>query len=166
MNETIALAGGCFWGVQHYFRQLKGVIKTRVGYCQGHISQPTYEQVCSGKSGHCEAVLIEYDPLEINTETLLKHLFQIIDPTSLNQQGNDKGVQYRSGIYTTSALQFEKAQTFLNDQQAFFKKPLVVELATLQTFYDAEKEHQDYLVKNPYGYCHVDCSIILEHQKK
>jgi methionine-S-sulfoxide reductase len=155
MNQLI-LAGGCFWGVEAYFKQLEGVLDTEVGYI-GASGKPTYQQVCAG-SGHTEAVWISYDDSVVSLEKLLDHFFHIIDPTSINKQGPDRGVQYRTGIYNYTPEEEVVLKDYLARRQTEYKKPLAIELSTGWTFYEAETYHQDYLDKNPSGYCHVNLS--------
>ncbi len=154
--KSIVFAGGCFWGVEAYFKQLDGVNDTEVGYINGP-GATNYREVCAG-SGHAEAVLIKFDDSVISLKKLLDHLFNIIDPTSINKQGNDRGVQYRTGIYNYLPEQLPFIRNYLNVRQNEYKKPLALELATDLTFYPAEEYHQDYLDKNKHGYCHVDLS--------
>ncbi|QMS85883.1 peptide-methionine (S)-S-oxide reductase MsrA [Candidatus Xianfuyuplasma coldseepsis] len=152
--KSIVFAGGCFWGVEAYFKQLPGVADTEVGYINGP-GMTNYNEVCAG-SGHAEAVLIKYDEDHISLKKLLDHLFNIIDPTSINKQGNDRGIQYRTGIYNYPYEQLAFIQNYLNVRQKEYQKPLQLELETDLTFYPAEDYHQDYLDKHPSGYCHVD----------
>ncbi|MCF7926033.1 MAG: peptide-methionine (S)-S-oxide reductase MsrA [Candidatus Izimaplasma sp.] len=152
--KTIILAGGCFWGVEAYFKQLDGVSNTKVGYI-GEDFKPTYEQVCNG-SGHAEAVVIEFDEEVISLKKILDHFFNIIDPTSINKQGNDKGVQYRTGIYNYQPEDLPFIKSYLQVKQNDYDNPLQIELKTNLPFFKAEDEHQDYLDKNKNGYCHVN----------
>jgi len=162
MKKTIYLAGGCFWGVEAYFKKIEGVLDTEVGYANGSIENPTYEQVCTGTSGFAETVKLSYEDEEISLNELLEHLFRIIDPTSINKQGNDVGSQYRTGIYSENVWDLEVADLFIKDKQATYKKDIQVENISLENFYPAEQYHQDYLDKNPGGYCHIDTSIAYE----
>lgn len=155
---SIYLAGGCFWGVEAYFRRITGVLDVVSGYANGSFASPSYEQVITG-SGHAETVQVIYDSKLIDLETLLAHYFRIIDPTSLNQQGNDKGVQYRTGIYHVNTADKAVIDRALANLQLYFTAPIVVENLPLQHFYPAESYHQDYLGKNPYGYCHIDINL-------
>lgn len=164
--KEIVVAGGCFWGVQEYYRRLKGVVKTRVGYAQGTLENPVYDQVKRQISGHAECVWIQYDENEISLPQLLDHLFRIIDPTSLNRQGNDVGTSYRTGIYPDNEEDWITARQFVAERQKFYDRPIVTEVQRLVRFYDAEEEHQDYLVRHPHGYCHVDFSRILPQERK
>ena len=145
MKKEIVVAGGCFWGVQEYYRWLKGVEETRVGYAQGSLENPNYTQVKRQISGHAECVRIVYDSDQITLEQLFDHLFRIIDPTSLNRQGNDVGASYRTGIYPACAEDEVIARQFLAGRQKDYDHPIVTEVERLVCFYDAEQEHQDYL---------------------
>lgn len=158
--QKIILAGGCFWGVEAYFQQIKGISSTRVGYAQGSIPFPTYEQVCTGKTGHAEACEIIYDETILPLEKLLTYFFLIIDPTVLNRQGNDRGHQYRTGIYAVNESDLPIITTFLQAKQADYAKPIVVESDMLTSFYIAEEYHQNYLKKNPHGYCHINLNVV------
>ncbi|MGO4999289.1 bifunctional peptide-methionine (S)-S-oxide reductase MsrA/peptide-methionine (R)-S-oxide reductase MsrB [Oceanisphaera sp. W20_SRM_FM3] len=157
-TRTIYLAGGCFWGVEAYMERINGVVDAVSGYANGGLPNPSYEQVIGG-SGHAETVKVTYNADKTNLETLLKYYFRVIDPTSLNKQGNDRGVQYRSGIYYTEAADQAVIEAEINEQQGKYKQKIVVENQTLDNFYLAEMYHQDYLAKNPNGYCHVDLSL-------
>ena len=164
--RQIALAGGCFWGVEEYYRRLEGVTDTYVGYAQGDTENPTYEAVCTGKTGHVEAVMVMYDHTVIPLNSILDHYFRIIDPTLLNQQGNDKGTQYRTGLYPETDNEVLIIKDFLESRAKDYRKPIVVELEKLNRFYKAEPNHQMYLHNNPNGYCHVDFSVIRDEEKK
>ena len=166
MKKTIVVAGGCFWGVQEYFRRLKGVLDTRVGYAQGALENPSYAQVKSQRSGHAECVRIDYDSDQITLEQLLDHLFRIIDPTSLNRQGNDVGTSYRTGIYPENEEDEVIAREFVAQRQKDYDQPIVTEVERLVCFYEAEQEHQDYLMRHPQGYCHVDFSVMRPKERK
>ncbi|MBK5201444.1 MAG: peptide-methionine (R)-S-oxide reductase MsrB [Spirochaetaceae bacterium] len=154
MSE-IFLAGGCFWGVEEYFSRLDGVSDVKSGYANGTSENPTYELVCSGKYGFAEAIKITYDKVIITLDKILSYYFKIVDPTSLNKQGNDKGVQYRCGIYYVDNLNLRIINNVVNLEKARYEKPFVLEIKELENFYEAEEYHQDYLVKNPHGYCHI-----------
>ncbi len=158
--ESVILAGGCFWGVEAYFKRLKGVLKTSVGYTGGTVKDPTYRQVCTGQTHHTEACEITYDETVMPFEKLLMHLFKIIDPTSLNKQGNDVGTQYRTGIYVFDEELLERAKTFIQKQQPNYNKPIVVEVKMAKNYYLAEDYHQDYLMHNPMGYCHINLTTM------
>lgn len=158
-EKEIFLAGGCFWGTQAYFNQIKGIIKTEVGYANGIGENPTYKQVCTGATGYAESVRIIYNPEEINLYQILEHYFRTIDPTSLNKQGGDIGTQYRTGIYTTNLDDRQFVQDFITLVKNNYSKEIVVEDKLLKNYYAAEEYHQNYLEKNPGGYCHVDLSL-------
>ncbi len=159
--KKITLAGGCFWGLEAYFSRVKGIQKTIVGYIDGLSDDPSYEEVCDG-SGHAEAVYIEYDELVISLGKILKHFFRIIDPTQINRQGNDIGIQYRSAIYYYEESERSVALKFLESVKQNYKKPIKTQVLLASTFYDAEQYHQKYLDKNPYGYCHIDLNLLKE----
>lgn len=158
--RIIWLAGGCFWGVEAFFKQVKGVLDTTVGYGQGTQPNPTYEQVCTGETGHTEICEVIYDENALSLPKILELFFRIIDPTELNRQGNDRGTQYRTGVYYKDEFDFSIIHKFLEGIRGEFVKPIVVEVEPLRTFYSAEEYHQDYLQKNPRGYCHIDMGLI------
>ena len=155
----IYLAGGCFWGVEEYFSRIPGVIDTVSGYANGNFANPTYEDLCYRNSGHAETVYITYDKSKVDLATLLKYYFRIIDPTSLNKQGNDSGTQYRTGIYYIDEESRKIANEELEKEQRNYNEKIVVELLPLERFDRAEEYHQDYLKKNPGGYCHVNMAL-------
>lgn len=155
MRREIVFAGGCFWGVQEYFSRVPGVISTETGYAQSAVESPGYRQVCSGTTGAVEAVKIVFDPARVSLGNLARRLFRIIDPVSVNKQGNDRGTQYRTGMYYTDKTEEEILAGILAQEQKKYDKPLAVELLPLKNFYPAEDYHQDYLKKNPGGYCHI-----------
>ncbi len=163
--QTIWLAGGCFWGVEAYLGRILGVAATVAGYANGRTQNPTYEEVCRQDSGHAETVQISYDPQRLSLDSLLEHFFSIIDPTSLNRQGNDVGSQYRSGIYYRDESDLPVIRQALAREQKKHSRPLVVEVKGLAGFYAAESYHQKYLEKNPSGYCHVDLSALPEQKE-
>lgn len=152
--KTIYLAGGCFWGTQKFFDQFDGVVRTEVGYANGPDTAPTYEDVCRS-SGHAETVLVEYDENLISLEELLRYYFMVIDPVSVNRQGNDAGIQYRTGIYYTEKEMPDEIEKVYEEEQKKAGKPLAVEVEPLRNFFSAEEYHQKYLDKNPGGYCHI-----------
>ncbi|MFZ0827634.1 MAG: bifunctional methionine sulfoxide reductase B/A protein [Verrucomicrobiia bacterium] len=157
-SETAILAGGCFWGMEEIIRQIPGVTKTTVGYTGGITANPTYEQVCTGNTGHAEAVQVEFDPAKLSYEKLLDYFFRMHDPTTRNRQHNDIGTQYRSAIFYTSEAQKQTAErvTAQWDKSGKFSRPITTEITAATKFYAAEEYHQKYLVKNPGGYtCHV-----------
>lgn len=163
-DETIILAGGCFWGVEEMMLKLKGVLKTRVGFCGGFTKDPTYEEVCTGKTGHAECVEIMFNPIDLTLENLLKYFFQIHDPTTKNKQGNDVGSQYRSAIFYFTDKQKNIAENIKLKAQlsGVFDGEIVTEIVEAGTFYEAEKSHQKYLQKNPNAYI---CHFIRKHWK-
>ncbi len=157
-RETAILAGGCFWGMEEILRKIPGVLETAVGYSGGTVPKPTYKQVCTGRTGHAEAIRVVFDPAKLSFEGLLGYFFRMHDPTTLNRQHNDIGTQYRSAIFYANEEQKQiaervKAQV---DKSGKFNRPIVTEITKAGEFYSAEDYHQKYLVKNPGGYtCHV-----------
>ena len=160
--KKIYLAGGCFWGVEEYMQRIYGVYDAVSGYANGKVNNPTYKMVSSGKSGYAETVEVTYDSKKIKLEDLLNHYFKIIDPTSLNKQGNDRGSQYRTGIYYVDDSDKEVIDKVMNFQAKKYSEKIVVENMKLKNFTVAEDYHQDYLRKNPNGYCHIDLSKASE----
>lgn len=155
-TRTIYLAGGCFWGVEAYFQRIKGVVDAVSGYANGRTENPSYEDVIHRNSGHAETVRVVYDADVLSLSDILQYYFRVVDPTSLNRQGNDTGTQYRSGVYYTDPAEQAVIAAALAKEQRKYAQPLVVENLPLQHFYEAEEYHQDYLLKNPGGYCHID----------
>jgi len=157
-TETAIFAAGCFWGVEEYFSRIKGVINSESGYTGGTKKNPTYEEVCTGKTGHAESVRITFDPKVVSYEKLLKHFWELHDPTSLNRQGYDVGSQYRSAIFYTTPEQEKEAKASLEKiaKSGRYSGKIVTEIVPAKEFYPAEEYHQDYLKKNPDGYCHID----------
>lgn len=156
-TENAILAAGCFWGVEELIRHLNGVIKTDVGYCGDNKSTANYSTVKEGETEHAEAILIEFDPSKITYETLIEKFFQLHDPTTKNQQGNDIGRQYRSAIFYANEEQKQTALKVIEKLTVAkkFPKPIVTEVVPAMEFFKAEEYHQDYLQKNPNGYtCH------------
>ena len=158
-TKDIYLAGGCFWGTEHYFKQIEGVIATEVGYANGIVENPTYEQVCTDKTRFAETVHVTYNPDVVSLEFLLRMYFKAIDPVSVNQQGHDIGSQYRTGIYYTDTADIVVINQVYDDEQQHYQQPLAVERQPLENFHTAEEYHQDYLDKNPDGYCHLPLSL-------
>ena len=157
-QETAVLAGGCFWGMEEIIRKLPGVIKTTVGYSGGTTANPTYEAVCTGTTGHAEAIQVQFDPARLSYEALLDYFFRMHDPTTLNRQHNDVGTQYRSAIFYNSGAQQQTAERVKArwDKSGKFNRPITTEITAATKFYAAEEYHQAYLVKHPGGYtCHV-----------
>jgi len=157
-HETAVLAGGCFWGMEEIIRKIPGVTKTTVGYAGGATADPTYEEVCTGRTGHAEAIQVVFDPARLSYEALLDYFFRMHDPTTLNRQHNDVGTQYRSAIFYASEEQKKAAERVKAqwDKSGKFNRPITTEIAPATKFYPAEEYHQKYLVKHPGGYtCHV-----------
>ena len=157
--KTIYLAGGCFWGTQKFFDQFDGVVRTEVGYANGPDSAPTYQDVCKS-SGHAETVLIEFDEERVSLAELLRYYFMVIDPVSVNKQGHDIGIQYRTGIYYTDPDMLPVIREICNEEAEKIGAPLAVEVGPLVNFFPAEEYHQKYLDKNPGGYCHIPASFL------
>ena len=164
-NKTIYFAGGCFWGTEHYFKMIKGVVGTTVGYANSIMENPSYKDVCSGDTLAAETVKVDYDPSSVSLEFLTRMFFHAIDPTSLNRQGNDIGTQYRTGIYYTDNEDLAEIYKVFEEQRSTTEGEIVVEVKALQNFYAAEDYHQDYLDKNPDGYCHLP-STLFEFAKE
>lgn len=160
-TRVIYLAGGCFWGMERFFKLLQGVVATQVGYANGApgIENPTYEQVCSDTTGYAETVKVEYDPSATSLDLILGMYFLAIDPTSRNRQGEDEGTQYRTGIYYADEADLPVIKAKYDETAARYYTPLAVEVKPLQNFYPAEEYHQDYLEKNPAGYCHLPSEL-------
>lgn len=160
MTQEIYFAGGCFWGTEHYFKQIRGVVATEVGYANGNTQSPTYQQVYTDTTGYAETVHIVYNPQQVTLQLLTELFFRSIDPTSLNRQGEDTGTRYRTGVYYTSAAELPLLKDIFNRVEQAIGKPLAVELEPLKNFYKAEEYHQDYLDKNPEGYCHIPRALM------
>ncbi|KFI69311.1 peptide-methionine (S)-S-oxide reductase MsrA [Bifidobacterium magnum] len=167
--REIYVAGGCFWGTQAYFQRIPGIVDTQVGYANSAIDHPSYQQVCSGLTGAAETVRLTYDPSVISLPLILEAYSRTIDPTLVNRQGNDRGTQYRTGIYWTDPVDEPVVREFLDDLAECVGEPVAIECGPLRNFFAAETYHQDYLVKNPGGYCHVNLSdadrFVAEHLK-
>ncbi len=156
-TEKATFAAGCFWGVEKVFSALPGAISTRVGYTGGVTKNPSYEQVCTGRTGHAEAIEITFDNSKISYDDLIEVFFRHHDPTTPNRQGNDAGTQYRSAIFYHSPEQKISAERALKalDKARLFRDGIVTEVTPASEFYPAEEYHQKYLKKNPLGYCHI-----------
>ncbi len=152
--KTIYLAGGCFWGLQKYFDQFDGVLETEVGYANGPDLAPSYEDVCRSV-GHAETVRVVYDEARLPLEKLLDRYFLVIDPLSVNRQGHDSGIQYRTGVYYTEPSQLPAIDGVFQREREKAGAPLAVAVEPLKNFFFAEEYHQKYLEKNPGGYCHI-----------
>ena len=155
MTQKALFAAGCFWGVQYYFDQVPGVVKSTAGYTGGRTDNPTYEEVCAHGTGHAEAVLLEFDSRQVSYETLVKHFFRMHDPTQLNRQGPDIGDQYRSAIFYFDEHQKQTAEAIKSLLAPTFKEPIVTEISKAGTFYPAEDYHQKYTERTGRGMCHV-----------
>ena len=158
-TKDIYFAGGCFWGTEHYFKQIEGVVLTEVGFANGHTENPTYKEVYTDQTGFAETVFVRFYPDVVSLEFLLQMFFKAIDPTSLNKQGHDEGTRYRTGVYYTDPADLPVIEKVFAEEQKNYDQPLAVEKLPLQNFYTAEEYHQDYLDKNPDGYCHLPLSL-------
>ena len=158
-NKEIYLAGGCFWGTQHFMGLVNGVVSTEVGFANSIVPDPSYKLVCTGTTDAAETVKVVYDPEVSSLPFLLNLYFQTIDPTSVNKQGGDIGTQYRTGIYYTNPSDRPVIEGCLKDLQDKYDEPLAIEVLPLKNFYPAEDYHQDYLDKNPNGYCHIPVEL-------
>lgn len=162
MIKEIHLAGGCFWGTEQFFKLLDGVVETEVGFANGHTDNPTYEQVYTDTTGYAETVRIRYDNERMPLPTLIGLFFKIIDPTSLNRQGHDVGTRYRTGIYYSDSQELPAIRAMYEHVAREYDQPLCVEVEPLANFVPADEYHQDYLDKNPTGYCHLPISLFAE----
>ncbi|MBI9015132.1 MAG: peptide-methionine (R)-S-oxide reductase MsrB [Clostridiales bacterium] len=160
--EDLYLAGGCFWGLEAYMTRVYGVYDVTSGYANGSTENPSYEDLIYNNSGHAETVHVRYDPALVSIKELLAYYFKVVDPTSLNQQGNDRGVQYRTGIFYTNETEKSIVLEEINKEQMMYEDDIVVEVLPLEHYYLAEEYHQDYLDKNPNGYCHIDLNLVTE----
>lgn len=159
MIKSIYFAGGCFWGTEHFFKQIEGVTFTETGYANGSTPDPTYRQVYTDTTGYAETVHVEYDNDFIDLEFLVRMFFKAIDPTSLNRQREDVDIRYRTGIYYTDAEELPCIKNIYDEIGRQYESTLVVELEPLKNFYRAEDYHQDYLENNPDGYCHLPLEL-------
>lgn len=163
--RTIYLAGGCFWGMQQFFDQFPGVLRTETGYANGPDRAPTYQEVCAD-SGHAETLRIDYDESVISLPRLLEYYFMVIDPLSVNRQGHDEGIQYRTGIYYPDPALLPEIEEVYRAEEKKAGAKLAVELEPLRNFFPAEEYHQKYLEKNPGGYCHIPRSMMHLQEKQ
>ena len=154
-TQNAIFAAGCFWGVQYYFDQIPGVVRTVVGYTGGHTDNPTYEDVVSHGTGHAEAVFVEFDPTQVSYETLVRHFFRMHDPTQLNRQGPDVGDNYRSAIFYENPEQKMIAERVRDEVEPDFEQPIVTQIAPMDRFYEAEGYHQKFAERTGRGMCHV-----------
>jgi methionine-S-sulfoxide reductase len=159
--KEIYFAGGCFWGTEHYLKQINGVISTEVGYANGNTDNPTYEEVYTDTTGYAECVKVIYNPGVITLKYLIELFFRSIDPLSLNKQGNDCGTRYRTGVYYVDSDDVDTIKSVFQSVESAVGEPLAVELETLKNFYPAEEYHQAYLDKNPNGYCHIPLELMM-----
>lgn len=164
--KTIYLAGGCFWGTEHFIRQFSGVSFTEVGYANGRTAAPSYEEVCHNDTGHAETVKVQFDEAVLPIGKLLRYYFLSIDPLSVNRQGGDVGTQYRTGIYYEDASLLPDIEAAVCEEEKKVGKRLAVEVRPLENFYRAEEYHQDYLVKNPTGYCHIPLKLMHLEERR
>ncbi|MGX8712899.1 MAG: peptide-methionine (S)-S-oxide reductase MsrA [bacterium] len=157
MTKTIFLAGGCFWGTQHYLKQIDGIIETQTGFANGdsELPNPTYEQVYTDRTGYAETVRVVYDSEVLELHKLLELYFLCIEPTAVNRQGEDEGTRYRTGIYYIDPEDIPIINEVYRQVQHGYSSPLAVEVEPLTAFYPADEHHQNYLDKNPNGYCHL-----------
>lgn len=158
--NVIYFAGGCFWGTQHYMSQFHGVLESEVGYANGVVDNPTYQQVYTDQTGHVECVKVSFDSYVISLKTLCRLFFRSIDPLLKNRQGDDCGTRYRTGIYYMNEADKESVNEVFQEIQSGYDKPLAVEILPLDCFYKGEEYHQQYLLKNPDGYCHLSSSLL------
>jgi peptide-methionine (S)-S-oxide reductase len=154
---TATLAAGCFWGVEEAFRTTPGVTETAVGYMGGNLENPTYQAVCTDRTGHAEVVQVQFDPAQVSYERLLEIFWEIHDPTTLNRQGSDRGTQYRSAVFYHDSAQQKAAQALKTqlDASGRFRRPIVTEITPASTFWRAEEYHQKYIQKHGGGSCHI-----------
>lgn len=153
--REIYLAGGCFWGTEHFFKLIGGVVDTEVGFANGNTDNPTYEEVYTDTTGHAETVRIRYDVSKLSLEFLLTMFFKAIDPTSVNKQGHDEGTRYRTGVYYTDLSDLAVINKVFVREQEKLNTEIAVEKEPLKCFFPASAYHQDYLDNNPEGYCHL-----------
>ncbi|MBK5253177.1 MAG: peptide-methionine (S)-S-oxide reductase MsrA [Peptostreptococcaceae bacterium] len=165
-TKDIYLAGGCFWGVEEYMDRVPGVIDATSGYANGITENPTYEEVCTGDTKHAETVHVMYDTDVISLEEVLQYFYKVVNPVSYNKQGNDEGSQYRTGIFYINEEDLEIIEKSISELQKEYDKEIAIEIKELDGYYLAEEYHQDYLKKNPNGYCHIDLGLADEPLKK
>ena len=158
IKKEIYFAGGCFWGTEHFFKQIRGVTFTETGYANGNTPDPTYKEVYTDRTGYAETVHVKYDD-SISLTFLVRMFFKAIDPVSLNRQGEDAGTRYRTGIYYTDPEDLPAIKAVYDEMAREYDVPLAVELQPLRNFYPAEDYHQDYLENNPDGYCHLPLEL-------
>ncbi len=159
--QVIYFAGGCFWGTEHFFQQVQGVVRTETGFANGRedLPEPTYEQVYTDSTGFAETVKVEFDEAKVSLEFLVRMFFRAIDPLSLNQQGHDVGTRYRTGVYYVSEEQKAVIEAVFAEEQKKYKEEMKVELLPLKNYWPADEYHQKYLDKHPDGYCHLPMEL-------
>jgi len=157
--KAIYLAGGCFWGMQKYLKLIRGVVSTEVGFANGHTESPSYREVYTDTTGHAETVRVIYDPEVLDLRDLVRFFFKAIDPLSVNRQGEDEGTRYRTGVYYTEKSEKDAIMSVFDEVSAGIGEDVLVECCPLSCYYPAEEYHQDYLDKNPGGYCHLTPEI-------
>ncbi|MBQ1819396.1 MAG: peptide-methionine (S)-S-oxide reductase MsrA [Bacteroidales bacterium] len=157
--KEIYLAGGCFWGTEHYFKQIDGVLETETGFANGNTDNPTYEEVYTDTTGYAETVRVAYDETKVSLEFLIDMFFHAIDPMLLNRQGHDEGTRYRTGVYYTDETELPVIKRIFDEKQKLYDQPIVTEIAPLRNFFPADEYHQDYLDKHPDGYCHLPVEL-------
>ncbi|MBQ1818770.1 MAG: peptide-methionine (S)-S-oxide reductase MsrA [Bacteroidales bacterium] len=157
--KEIYLAGGCFWGTEHYFKQIEGVLETETGFANGNTENPTYEEVYTDTTGYAETVKVVYDETKVSLGFLIDMFFHAIDPTLLNRQGHDEGTRYRTGVYYTDKVELPVIKRIFDEKQKLYNQPIVTEIAPLRNFFPADEYHQDYLDKHPDGYCHLPVEL-------
>ena len=160
--ETITLGAGCFWCIEAVLDRIEGIESVVSGYMGGNVPNPTYQQVCTGLTGHAEVVQVQFDPQKLPLDKLLDIFWQVHDPTTLNRQGNDRGTQYRTGIYYVDEADAPVIEASLDELQRRFHEPVVIESGPLTAYTSAEDYHQDYLEKNPGGYCHIGLDLFAK----
>ena len=168
-EQVIVLGGGCFWCTEAVYKEVRGITDVESGYSNGHVQRPSYEQVCTGTTGHNEVVKLTYDPAQVSTRQVLEIFFVVHDPTQLNRQGNDTGTQYRSGIYYTTDEQKQAAEEIVRElaESKVYGKPIVTEVKALANYWPAEDYHQDFFEKNPtQGYCMAVAAPKVEKFRK
>lgn len=165
--KTIYLAAGCFWGSQAFYKKMRGIISTNVGYANGNIDNPSYHDLKTGKATHAETVKIEYDEKKISLEKIISYYLEIIDPYSVNHQGGDYGLQYRTAVYYVDEESGKFVKDFLDrEEKKLGRGKFAIQVEKLNQYFSAEDYHQDYLDKNPTGYCHVNLNLVRKEDLK
>lgn len=165
--KTIYLAAGCFWGCQAFYKKMRGIISTNVGYANGNIDNPSYHDLKTGKASHAETVKIEYDEKKISLEKIISYYLEIIDPYSVNHQGGDYGLQYRTAVYYVDEESGKFVKVFLDrEEKKLGRGKFAIQVEKLNQYFSAEDYHQDYLDKNPTGYCHVNLNLVRKEDLK